>query len=196
MSLTSTTIATLAGKLCHDLDNSTTIARFYTDVVEGLGKLDNPIFFAGGFVELTASTGVYSFPSMVLRLFDSFYGEYYLSETSEEFLAMYDEDYRSEEGDPMTFTQDLLNNQFRLYPVPDTSSTAGGNDLGSAFEADWVYVIGSHNRTTSVLECHALPIALLMLVREFSYISKHQDVQFAENCQQLADVILALEGIR
>ena len=194
MSYSKANILTLAGNLCHDLDTSSTISTFFDDVIIELGFLENPVFYAQDFVEITAGTATYSFPSGALKILHAFYGDRMLLESSEEELDAYSKTYRSDSGDPRAISYDLLSNKFRLMPVPDASSTGGGNNLDDSFTSDWVWCLFAEERASAFTETYAISIALLALQKEFSYESKHQDIPFAENCEALAKLILNLLG--
>jgi hypothetical protein len=186
-------IITLTGVLGSGLQNATTLSQFFDDVVESIGLSPFPIFHSSALVELSDGTGTYDFESDMLRLIHAIMEDASISIVTEPELDLYSSSWRTTEGTPIALTQDDLNRQYTLYPIPDFDSEAlGGGEAepyGEDYPEDQLVVIYTENKSANFQEYYALPLAFESLSREFAYPSDHQDTEFAESCAILSQFL-------
>ena len=195
MSFSKANVLTLCGKLCLELENDTTISQYFDDTVERFALLPAPVFTKHALVTLTAGTETYDFESDMLRLLHAIFDDASLFMTDEDALEAYSTTWRSASGTPLAVTQDWLARQYTLYPNPDANSgVAGAEPLGEDYPDDILWIIYAQDRASAIQEYYALPLAILTLAREFSYATLHYDPEFAEQCNQLGQLMLALLG--
>jgi len=209
---TSATLRTLAGSLCVDLDDSTTLAQYYTDVIEMLGKLPSPPFIERAFQKVTSGTATYDSNAIedgagngvttLIRIIYLFLEDTALIRDLSSNIEGYSEDWEADSGTPVAYTtdhvtQDSADRFIQLYPNPDTTGDAiAAVDWGANYpEGDLAYLF-SELRTTDIEDYFALPIIFDLLSLEFSYPSDHQDLQYAETCRMLADFFYSLSGVK
>jgi hypothetical protein len=122
-----------------------------------------------------------------------------LSQSSEIDLEAYSKEWRTDSGDPLAYTQDIITaRSYRLYPEPDFTSDPlipiHGQPWGEDFPDDSLVLIYSDNREAHIPEFYSLPIAFDTLFREFSYPSDHEDQEFSTICQELSKLLYAFAG--
>lgn len=195
MSFSKAQILTLAGKLCLELENDTSIAQYFDDTVERFALLPKPVFATNALVTLTAATATYSFASDMLRLLHAVFDDASILMTNEDGLDAYSSTWRTASGTPLAVTQDWLARQYTLYPNPDATSTAAGAEpLGEDYPDDILWISYAQDRASSIQDYYAIPLAILTIAREFSFSSIHEDDEFASECLRLGNLLLALMG--
>jgi len=183
MPKTKAQILTLGSGLGLDLEDDTTSSRFFDDVVEYLALLSKPPFIKSTTVSLSDGTTTYSYEADMLRLMDAILRGNLLSRTDETDLAAYANEWQGDsKAEPRAYFEDWLARQYSLYPTPNFDS------------GDTLRIFYAEDRATNIQDFYALPIALLVAAREFSYNSSHQDMEIAEQCQRFGEFILEVLG--
>jgi len=209
---TKATLLTLIGTLCVDLDHSTTLAVFYDDAIDELGRRPQPPFVEYGFQKVTAATATYDSNaiedgagntlSTLLRILYLFHDDTLLYPENAVNIEAYSEDWEGDSGTPIAYTTDSLTQNatdrlIQLYPNPDTTGdTIAAVGWGSTFPDDDLAYIFSENREADIEDYYALPLIFDILAREFAYPSDHQDFAYASTCRMLADFLYQLAGIK
>jgi len=144
----------------------------------------------------TAGTAVYSPGTTTVRVLAAFWDDRALARTRIDELRWTSVQWRDDRGDPVAWVQaEETTEQIRVAPMPDVGSAAFTYDsnthLGAAFPANALSVVATETRIDypGWLD---LPLALLVLAREFSRESDHRDPAFAGACEQLGRVTLAM----
>ena len=184
IAMTKTTIATLVGNLCHDLDDSTEISTFHDDVMEEISKSPRSPFVDYDTISIVSGTSQYNFPSDAIRMLALFYKDAHLSPSTISDLEAYDKDWLTTTGDPWAFTpEDRSYRKYRLFPEPDES----GDDNVALY---------TDKRDDSIEDWIALGMAHDILAKEFARPSDHQDVAYAAACDKMAKLIYQMAGLQ
>lgn len=152
-------------------------AQLYADVVNTLGpakwhtnRATIPVFQGNPTITL---------PSSLLELITIIFDGQALSQLEHRELEVLNFGWRNATGTPIAYTlDDLPAQQAELYPAPSITGT-----LGLA-----IYVESRAN----VLPILTLPVALLVLQREFVRESDHTDVEFGNLCGMLGSLLLQM----
>jgi hypothetical protein len=185
MTVSKTNITDLAQVFCQSEADTTTIAAYFDEVIEDIARTDKPPFTAIATFNITDSTSVYAFQTAAIEIIALFFEGRQLSKAKVHELEAYDIDWRTVEGDPLTYLMEEQDSrEYRLFPTPDADSASGGTEVHSTAPA------------TSIQEWYALYIAFAVLAQEFAYISKHVDSLFVEACSTVRDVLGALLGVK
>ena len=206
------TLLTVAGSICLDLDDSTTLAQFYDDAIDELGKLPNPPFIERGFQKVVSGTATYDHNaiedgagntlSTLLRPLYIFYDDTLMYPESETSLQSYSEDWEADSGTPVAYTSDdvdasATDRLIQLYPKPDATGDAiAAVGWGSTFPDNDLTYFFSEGRETDIEDYYALPLIFDILSREFAYPSDHQDLEYSAICRLLADFLYKLVEVR
>lgn len=178
-------IITMIGTLAVELQDSTTLSRFFDDVIEQNGITDRAISIEVDYgPAVVAGTATYSFPSDVLRLHHALMLGTPLSFVDERDLEAYSKTWRTATGTPIALSCDELNRQYTFYPIPTASSATA------------LVIVYGAKMAAAFLSYNALPLAFLTLAKEFTYSSHHQDIDFAENCNLIAELLFTLNEVR
>jgi hypothetical protein len=116
--------------------------------------------------------------SAVIKLLSVFYSGRELSEETIQNLAGTNVNWREQYGDPWAYTRQGEEGRIlRLFPKPRRVPVTG-----EAFSTytDSAIVLYCDARTTAIPDILCLPLALLVLAREFERESNHRDIPFAE----------------
>lgn len=182
--MTSTTIKALAQSLCLSQGDTSQVARYYTDVVDELGKSTNPPIAASAALSIVSGIISYSFPAAAIRLIAIFSNARSLSPCTLAELEAYSATWRADTGDALSWAlepvDDLDAREFMLYPEPDANKTGK--------------TIYSSNRTTDIIEWIGVAIAFRVLAKEFAYPSNHEDRVFADACLTMSDILMKSAG--
>ena len=171
---------TLAGTLCHDLDDSSSISTFFDDTIDEIAFFPTPPFIKYAADVIANGTATHPFESDQIRSYLYFHDDHQLIRSTERDLESYSTTWRTDTGTPIAFTDELQDSQTRLFPVPNS----GGS----------LYKYYAQDKSSSIQEYYAIPIALRTLSKEFAYHSKHQDLVYSELCDQIATLIFKLLG--
>lgn len=153
-------------------------SQFYSDVMNVLG----PKRWHTTMTNLTVSEGspLVALPSTLLDLITVLYNGRFLSLLELREVEVLNSGWRNQMGEPTSYIEQAEQAQtIELYPSPRASSSTN---------ATAIYV---ENRANS-LPILTLPIALLILQREFVRESDHTDVEFGNLCGELGQLILEM----
>jgi hypothetical protein len=192
-------IQDLAKSLALNLHETDTIDSFINDVFYELGLRTRPPFIQSKIKAITSGTSTYTFETDMLRVVYLIMFDELLSQASENDLEAYSKTWRTDTGDPLSFTQDIITaRSYRLYPEPDFTSDPlipiNGQPWGEDFPDDSLVLIYSDNREDNIPSFYSLPIAFDTLFREFSYPSDHEDQEFSLICQDLSKLLYLFAG--
>lgn len=150
---------------------------------------------------LTAAAGDTSFtePETSADVLAVFWGDRQLTEAKRQELEWSTPEWRSREGAPQAWiTENEAEQTFRLYPFPnipsDTLVPILGDPLGAGYADHSVAVLYTENREDLPTYLN-LPVALDILAREFSRESGHKQLEFAQACSSLANILYAMVGV-
>jgi hypothetical protein len=148
----------------------------YNDVVNALGPRRWHTTTAT--INVTQGTPLITLPTSLLDLITILFDGQALSILEHRELEVLNPGWRNAVGNPIAYSlDDLPAQQAELYPAPYSTSPP---------TATAIYV---ENRA-NVLPILTLPVALLVLQREFSRESDHADIQFASLCGELGMLLL------
>ena len=144
----------------------------------------------------SAGTAVYGPGPTAVRVLATFWDDRALARTRIDELRWTEVQFRDAVGTPVAWVQaEETTEQFRVSPTPDVGSTAFTYDsathLGAGFPPNALGVIATETRADYPTWLN-LPLALLVLAREFSRESDHRDPAFAQACGELGRVALAM----
>lgn len=194
-------IITLAGQLAQSLQDADTLDIFTNDVFHELAFLPSPPLLRAILKVITSGTAVYDFESDMLRIIYAIMYDELLSPVSEQALDAYNDTWQSDSNTPTQITQDAMTARtYRLYPEPDTTSSAvipiHGQPWGEDYPDDILALVYADDRESGILDLYSLPIAFDSLRREFDYPSDHRDKNFAETCGAVSDLFYRLLGVK
>jgi len=146
----------------------------------------------------TAGTAVYFPSSETVEVLGAFFDDRALARGRVDELRWTATQWRDVRGEPLVWIQDQeTTDSFRLMPTPDVGSAAftydagTGTHLGVGFPPNALGVFFAESRI-DLPAWLDLPVALLVLAREFSRESDHRDPAFAGTCEQLGRILLAM----
>lgn len=170
-------VQTLVNLLSNNQSDTTLFAMFYADVVNTLGPgnwhtTTASISYAAG------STSV-SLPATLLNLLFLTYQGTVLSNLSLRELEALNPGWRNVSGAPYAYTDESSNvKSVEVFPRPAAASN-GSYDLA----------IYSESRT-DILPYLVLPVALLVLSRDYMRESPYQDIAMGMLCRTLGNLLL------
>ena len=192
--MTKAATLTLISDISKGQSDSTAIGRIYDDVVRELGQSD--VIVRATLIESVIDQSSYSLPAAAIKRQVTFFDNRILDEMKLTQLMSINHNWRDEKGEPVAvFTEDETEDSFSIYPLPQNQSgSVAGGDFGSSFPT---YAITSiHTAYEADLPTWLeLPIAFIVLHREFTRESNHRDVKFAEICLQLGILLFSALGI-
>lgn len=197
MSLSKAQLTTFASTIAHAEHDTTTFSQFFNDVIDELGRLPDPVFADYAFEAIVSGTAEYSFETAMLRPIAIFLGDNLLPETGEKELEAYSATQLSDTGTPVTFTLENVDaRKYRVYPIPDGNGSIAGADWAANYPSAALALIFVEDRSTDIEDYYALPITFDCISREFSYLSDHQDIEYAKVCNSLAKLMYLLAGVK
>ena len=171
-------VQALVNLLSNGTADTNLFALEYSDVVNALGPTRWHTTTAS--VSLTEGSTIADFPASLLNLLALTYDGRFLSRLELRELEVLNSGWRNAVGTPIAYTLEAeAALTAELYPAPYTTSPPTAT------------AIYAENRT-NVLPVLTLPVALLVLQREFSRESDHCDVAFADLCGALGQLLLEL----
>lgn len=187
MSTTKTAILTLVGTLTAGLADTTAIDRIWNEVIIDLGSDTRQWFTTFSTFDPGVTGSITDQESLELpaafsigRLIALFYNGRQLSRESEDTLAAKSRSWHDRGGSPVAYTTDNRSDRFvRLYPKNDLFKTG---EIGLLYTQSFI--------TTSIPDVMALPLAMLIIAREFERESNHRDMDFAKSCRALGQEML------
>ena len=185
-----TFLATSIGGDCVD---SVQISNYYDDVINDLSN--RGFFTETRLIPRNADGVTYTKPTDLNRILAVSYDDNMLSRTDLRNLATFGQDWRDHKGpQPYLFTTtNESSDTFRIYPQPSEAAKAfsfpTGTPEGQDFPSYAVSVVATVRRE-DVQPWLDLPIALLVVSKEFWRESDHTDQRFAQLCAELGELIL------
>lgn len=171
-------VQTLVNLLSNGQADTGIFASLYSDVVNTLGPRRWHTTTAT--VSVTKGTPLITLPSSLLNLIKIIYDGKACSLLELREVEVLNSGWRNAVGYPIAYIEQAESAQtVELYPAPYTNSPPS---------ATAIYV---ENRT-NVLPILTLPVALLVLQREFVRESDHTDVQFGNLCGMLGQLLLQM----
>ncbi len=168
------------------------------------------VFYAEGVIELAeqlwltttstlsfaAGSTLVSLPTDLIETLSVFYDSEALTEMSlEELLYLYGENWRSRIGRPTGYTKESEHSQsMEVSPTPQLDSPPS-TDVNAGYQPGSGAIIYSGTRA-DVPTYLELPLALLILKREYHRESPHQDRTMAEMCGALGHLLLTMLAAR
>jgi len=199
--MTKNEVLTLIQDIARDQATDTTISDYYDEVIEELGKTKNPPLVERALFTITAGTASYSYPTDAIELLYLFRATDPLSPVTMKELESYNLEWRSDSGTPIAYKLDQEDSDtFRLYPNPDTTSTALGigatEPFGDDFPANMGAAIYSDSRETGISDMIGLYVTFRVLYKEFHRPSDHQDIEWAMLHKSIANVFYHMGVLR
>lgn len=196
MSVTKTIITDLVSTLCYGnlmgSYDAAEVSRLYDEVILALAQDPRRWFTTAAITDTGVVDGgatpldytnreYYQLPATLnlAKVVALFFQGRQLSRENEQTLRQQNLDWESDIGTPLAFVTDQRSDRFvRFYPKNDKATQADDDTA--------VVVVYTRSlMTTGIPDMLALPIALLVLAREFERESPHRDKDFAEACRAL-----------
>ncbi len=171
-----------------------TLDRYYDETVLELG--DDPLLFEATLLPVSLDQATFTLPDFAARLQSVFYDNRALDAASLQEMQAISPQWRDARRDPCTYvTEGETERTFRLFPQPTQPSQAfsfvTGSPLGVDFPAYAVLVVQT-THPGDAPDLLDLLIAHRILSREFARESQHQDLEYAQRCELLYQVLLAM----
>jgi len=197
-------VLSLVQTLSTNQADAAACAQFYDDVVLDLARrptgLVNGTLLAAGPGHDSSPEHSYLLPITAVVPLQFIYDDAVLPETTPAELQTFDPDWRSRTRRPLVVERfDVGMRRFRLVPQPTTPTAPTwlfmfGAPFGIDFPDSVVGVI--HTETRQDLPSYFEPaVAWLILAREFSRDSNHQNMNFADRCASIGKKELDLIGV-
>lgn len=193
MSIDKTEVLALVAFLSATLADQTECSRIYDEVVQELGHdprawLAQVAVTDTGLASDTSDPEQYELRPAVVKLLGLFYAGRQLTEESIAALTASNTRWREEVGEPWAYTRQGESGRIvRLYPKPRVLPVTGENF--TTYEQS-VLTIYTELRVAVLPEVLVIPLALLILAREFERESVHRDQPLATVFRQLGMSVL------
>jgi hypothetical protein len=184
--------------LCDLLSNytadDTVITNIYDDIIESWAALE--ILTVANVLSVAAGQATVTLPPSLLSVLSFIYDSNDLDLMEQRELESLDPGWRNRVGRPRAVSiQSETPRTLRLYPTPGLPSGPDlgifGEPLGRDYPPYSMVLIGAERRDNLPVQFE-LPMALLILQREFSRESDHNDADFAALCGQMGQTLLAM----
>lgn len=187
-------VLALVDLLSNSTADPTIAATLYDDLVESwapLGILTNAVRGS-----MNAGDATTDLPPNILSVLAFVWDSTQLGLLELRELEALDPGWRNRPGSPSSFTIDTINaRRLALYPQPALPSGPDlgifGEPLGRDYPVYSTVFIGAERRA-DVPPQYELPLALLILQREFSRESDHTDTDFAQLAGQMGAQLLSM----
>lgn len=171
----------------------------YDETIYALGAL--PFLVELNLLDVTSEQALFTFPEHALQMLACWYDTRILDYISQAQLESVSSYWQNVKGTPVAYVDENISLEvFKLYPLPDLASeppTSIGSPLGQNYPRGHVAVL-STVFVQDVPLWLELPIALLILAREYARETPHMDLDFSKGCQTLGNVLmnmLTLSGV-
>jgi hypothetical protein len=181
MAKTKTQILDLIGRLSLNFNNTDISPKHYDNVIERLGMSKDPAFYELGTINVTAGQAQYDYLDNMLKIIYMFVDNHFINQATEKELNAYNQTWRADSAVPWAYFQDYQNKQFKLYPKPSID--------GQLLRIFYTYQI-----ETDIRDYYALPIALMVMAKDFSFSALQQNPALSDICMQLAKLIFKMLG--
>lgn len=185
-------VLSLVAELSQGAADVTLTQTYYTDAIN---TLSNRGFFTETRILDRNEDGVtYTKDDDMNRILEIFFGDTALSVAGIQDLLAFQSNWREKVGQPFAFTyQSEDAGTFRLYPTPTTEAGPNSFITGAPDGEDlpnYAVLTICTTRRENVQDWLDLPIALMILAKEFNRESNHTDKKFAALADQLAQTLL------
>lgn len=199
--MTKNEVLTLIQDIARDQAEDDTISKYYDEAIVELGKMPDPVLVERALFTVTAATATYAYPAGAIELLHVFRDTDPLLKTTKFNLEQRSKSWRGTSGTPVAYNLDQETAEtFRLYPIPDTTSTALGvgatEPFGDDFPANTGAAIYSDSRETGISDMIGLYVAFRVLYKEFHRPSDHQDVEWAMLHKAIANAFFYMGVLR
>lgn len=169
---------------------------YYDDLMVDIAR--QALFNQLEIVAAVRDTAVYTLPTQMSQILGVFYDDRMLSMATERELESVTPQWRDHRGQPVAYLiEKLSRHEFRLYPKPTAAGGVviplNGAPFGLDYPVDTIAVLASEVRQ-DLPEWMDLPLALIVLAREFARDSDHMDDTFAGACRTLGALFLDMVG--
>ncbi len=187
-------VLALAQELANTQASATNLDQFYDDVVKDVAQ--QALFNVIEIMDAPAGQAVYVKPDRTSQLLGVFFDDTMLSLVTLRELEATRPQWRDSVGRPVAYLiEDLGHDEFQLYPAPVTTGDpvvpVHGAPFGLDYPANTIAVLASEIRE-DMPDWLDLPLALIVLSREFARPSPHMDKTFAAACRQLGTLFLSM----
>lgn len=189
-------VLALASQLANMQGSDTNLDQFYEDAVMDVAR--QAMFNVLEIIPTHEGQSVYVRPERTVALLGLFYDDTMLSLVTLRELEATTPDWRERLGVPVAyFIEDVSHVAFGVYPTPvapgDPVIPVHGAPFGLDYPAGTLAVLAS-DKLHDMPEWMDLPLALIVLAREFSRPSPHMDKVFAGACRNLGTLLLSMVG--
>lgn len=185
-------VESLVSDMALTQNEAGTTESFYQNTMKELSL--KPLFTDVRLIEITAETSQYTIPDDIGLILEMFYDSEIVFRESLASMGIHSRNWKDLKGNPEFYVvESETSKQFRLVPEPQVSSKDFSFLLGEPLGRDFPeYSVGLiHTKVQGDNpDWMDLPIALKVVSKEFQKESKYQDPDFAEVCNQLADLVL------
>lgn len=188
-------VITLVQAIANQQADATTVQRFYDDIAYDLAVRE--IVTNVSLVAVVAGTASIALPTAAIDILAAFYDDRILSiERPMDMAYTNGEQWRDISGPPLAIIREGESaRSFTLFPNPDRPSDPSlfihGAPLGVDFPNESVTLIHTEKRDNLPIWLE-LPVAFLILEREFNRESDHKDVNFAAACKEMAILLFQM----
>lgn len=191
-------VTTLVSTLSTGTADATTISDYYDDFIQELGRpaFAGVLSLTGAtFVQAVDGTIVYTLPAAAVRPLIICHDRTQLGEDTQETAAALDEAWRSSRYKPLSFIlSDESHRTFAVAPVPDATGAdpTGLTPFDSTAPPANNFTIIHTDTGPDVHYDEELPVALILLAREWGRDSDHCDREGAQIVGQIGLALLQL----
>jgi len=174
------TVLDWVAELSATLADDVLAPRFYDEAIINLAHDPNALWF-GNFIlaGIALDEEIKEVPEDLVRIHAVFFRDQMLSWETKQQMEALDPSWRTRRHTPVAYiTDDVEDRYIRIWPPSDVAC----DELG------WLYT----QRLTNAPEIMELPLALMVLGREFARESPHRDQEFATLCLTAANEMLKM----
>lgn len=184
----------LVNLLSNGQADPTVTPDLYFDIVAQWG--DGPELLTNASQVAINPTTEFQIPSSIINVIGMIYDDRELGELTLRELEMLNPEWRNATGKPSSYTNVAESAKtFALYPTPRVATSpmlgVSGEPLGADYPTNSIAVIHTEQRQ-DVMYYLELPLALLILEREFSRESDHRDTDFAQLAGDFGRALLTI----
>lgn len=167
-------VQTLVTNLSNGEADLTECGRIYDDVMANLGTMPVLVSYSSG----QQTNGLAPLPANAVALLLAFYNNEQLGELSIREADWLFPNWREATGTPFNFVREsIISQAIQLVPTPNDANAP-------SFLASY---------TTDTLPVYLqMPVALLVLADEYGRESDHQNIEIANACRELGQLLIGL----
>lgn len=188
-------VLSLVQLLANNAADAALINAFYDEAVISLAE--QRWLTQASLITLTEGVTTASLPGNAVEILGLYYDNEALTEMNlTDLKYIFGENWRQQKGRPRAYTEEAETRKtVEVCPAPNVPSSAvipvHGLPLGEDFPTYNGVIINSETRNDVPVHLE-LPLALLILRREYARESDHQDLAFAESAGALGDMLLEM----